>query len=79
MAEKMLVNGHEVVQMPFEEYQAIVDFIADEKKRKNDLYKLRIDMAEQYVISGKPSIDPQAMFQRCHERAVTRQGIVANG
>ena len=79
MAEKMLVNGREVVQMPFEEYQAIVDFISDEKKRKNDLYQQRIDMAEEYVISGKPSVDPQEMFKRCRDRAVARRGNVANG
>ena len=77
MVEKMNVNDREVVQMPIEDYNAIMDFLADEKKKKDDFYRKRIEMAEQYLEDGKQGIDPKEMMERCLRRAEERRRLRA--
>ena len=72
-----MVNGREVVQIPIEDYNFIMGFIADEKKRKDDIYRERIAMAKQYIADGKPGVDPAEMVERCHKRAEERRRLRA--
>ena len=77
MVEKLNVNGREVVQIPIEDYNEIMEFIQAEKQKKDDFYRKRIEMAERYLEEGKPGLDPKEMIERCHRRAEERRRLRA--
>jgi len=73
IVEKLIVDGREVVQIPLEDFMAMMEPIAAEKKRKDDLYRERIEMAEKCLEEGGPFVDIDEMFDRCKERAIKRR------
>ena len=73
MVEKLKVNGREVVQIPIEDYDAIMGFIETEKKKKDDFYRKHIEMAEQYIENGAPFISTDELFDYCKEYARTHR------
>ena len=73
MAEKLNVNGREVVQIPIEDYNEIMGFIQAEKQKKEDFYRKRIEMAEQHLADGEPSLDLGELRERCRENAIKRR------
>ena len=79
MVEKLMVGGREVIQIPLEDYNAMMEALLAEKKRKNDFYRERIEMAKKHLAEGKSSLDVDEMFDRCRERAISRRmGNVVN-
>ena len=80
MAEKIVDGGQEFVRLTMDEYNELVDVVAAEKKEKDDFYRKRIEMAEQYVKDGKPSVTLDELFEYC--KAYAREHNlkdVANG
>ena len=69
----MIVDGREVVQIPIEDYNVIMEFIAAEKKKKDDFYRQRIEMAERYLEEGGPFISLDELFDHCKEYARARR------
>jgi hypothetical protein len=73
MVERVVVDGREVVQIPVENYNTVMDCIADEKKKKDDFYRERIEMAEQCLEDGGPFISTDELFDYCKEYARSRR------
>jgi len=73
MVEKLIVDGREVVQMPIEDFMAMMEPIAAEKKKKDDVYRERIEMAEKCLEEGGPFISLDELFDHCKEYASTRR------
>ncbi|MCL2033893.1 MAG: hypothetical protein FWG94_04080 [Oscillospiraceae bacterium] len=73
MIEKLNVNGREVVQMPIEDYNAIMGFIETIKQNKDDYYRRQIQMAKQYLADGGPFISMDELFDYCKEFTHARQ------
>jgi hypothetical protein len=76
--EKLTVDGREVVQMPVEDYNAIVGFIESEKQKKDDFYRKRIEMAEECLENGGPFISVDELFDYAKEYDRTRRKEAAN-
>ena len=67
MAEKLVADGREVVQLSMEEYTELVELVAEKKKEKDDFYSKRIEMAEEYLKSGKPGFTMDEIRKECRE------------
>ena len=73
MAERLIVDGREVVQIPIEEYNEMVELLRAEKKGRDDFYRKQIEMAEECLENGGPFISVDELFDYCKEYARTRQ------
>jgi hypothetical protein len=81
MVERLVVGGREVVQIPVEDYNSIMEYIATEKNKMEDYYVKRYEMAKQCVAEGRTfGLDElDSVFARCRARAAGRRlGNAAN-
>jgi len=69
MAEKRMIDGREVVQMPIDDFMSMMEPIAAEKKIKNDIYRARIETAKQHLADGHPSLTMDDIRTSCRTYA----------
>jgi len=69
MFERLIVDGREVVQIPIEDYNSMMESFLTEKKRKDDFYRKRIEMAMQELAEGHPSLTMDDIRTSCRKYA----------
>jgi len=69
MVEKQMIDGHEVVQMPIDDFMSMMEPIAAEQKVKDDIYRARIETAKQHLADGHQSLTMDDIRKSCRTYA----------